>query len=287
MPRLFIDNLTVIDCSVLDPERGLIGASWAVDIELLGELDHQSMVFDFAKVKKTIKRIIDNEVDHKLVIPSEFEGTNVVTNGEGENLHIEFTDNKKEFISHKSPKQAVCLINCARVSRDAVIRYLNDLIMKELPDNVQQLIIELHEENVKGNYYRYSHGLEKHDGNCQRIAHGHRSQIQIWHNGQRHDQLEKNIAEKWHDIYLGSIEHIISQGDGRIEFRYTTDQGLFELSLPEQRVHLMDCDSTVECIADHLLELIQQDFSATTQKGALKVKAFEGIGKGAISTTTK
>ena len=284
MPRLFIDNLTVIDCSVLDPERGLIGASWAVDIELLGELDHQSMVFDFAKVKKTIKRIIDDEVDHKLVVPSKFSGTKVISNSENDNLHIEFIDNTQEFISHKSPKQAVCLIDCEHVNRDAVIHYLNDLIMKELPDNVQQLIIELHEENVKGNYYRYSHGLEKHDGNCQRIAHGHRSQIQIWHDGKRHDQLETIIADKWHDIYLGSTEHVIKHNNGRIEFRYTTDQGLFELSLPEHRIHLMNCDSTVECIADHLLELIRQDYSEITKKGALKVKAFEGIGKGAIST---
>lgn len=285
MPRLFIDNLTVIDCSILDPERGLIGASWAVDIELFGELDHQSMVFDFAKVKKTIKQIIDNEVDHKLVIPSEFTGTKIITNDKSDNLHIEFTDNKKEFISHNSPTQAVCLIDCVRVNRSAVINYLSDLIMKELPDNVQQLAIELHEESVEGNYYRYSHGLEKHDGNCQRIAHGHRSQIQIWHNGQRHNGLEKNIADKWHDIYLGSTEHVIDNSNGRIQFKYTTDQGLFELGLPAHRVHLMNCDSTVECIADHLLDLIQSEFNEKNQKLELKVKAFEGIGKGAISKT--
>ncbi len=281
MPRLFIDNLTVIDCSILDPERGLIGASWAVNIELFGELDHQSMVFDFAKVKKTIKRIIDNEVDHKLVIPSKFSGTQIISNDEHA-LHIQFTDSNNEFINHLSPAQAVCLIDSERISRTAVIDYLNDIIMKELPNNVQQLVIELHEEAVTGNYYRYSHGLEKHDGNCQRIAHGHRSQVQIWQNGKRDNALEKSIATRWHDIYLGSDQHVVERKDRRIQFAYKTDQGSFDISLPEHRVHLMDCDSTVECIADHLLSLLENE---TDNKNSFKVKAFEGIGKGAISQT--
>ena len=282
MPRLFIDDLTVIDCSILDSERGLIGASWAVDIELIGELDHQSMVFDFAKVKKTIKRIIDEEVDHKLVIPKNFVGTKIIDQVKN-TLSIEFIDNKGEKIIHHSPKQAVCLIDCEQINRDSVITYLHDLILSELPNNVQSLIIELHKEEVAGNYYRYSHGLEKHDGNCQRIAHGHRSQIQIWHNNNRRDDLEKSIANKWHDIYLGSNEHVIEANNEQIQFRYTTDQGLFELVLPTHRVHLMDCDSTVECIAEHLTQLIQADMESESFNGVLKVKAFEGIGKGAIA----
>ena len=279
MPRLFVDNLTVIDCSILDPERGLIGASWSVNIELLGELDHQSMVFDFAKVKKTIKQIIDNEVDHKLVIPNDYSGLSI-QHSTSSNVNINFTDQNQELITHSSPKQAVCFIDSTIINQGSVINYLTDIILRELPSNVRQLNIELHDEAADGNYYCYSHGLKKHDGNCQRIAHGHRSQIQIWQNNVRDDSLEKHIAQKWHDIYLGTDEDIINNKNGRIEFQYTTDQGLFEISLPEHRVHIMDCDSTVECIAEHLLSLTSK---LTKSNTSLKVKAFEGIGKGAIA----
>lgn len=276
MPRLFVENLTVIDCSILDPDRGLIGASWIVNIELFGKLDEQSMVFDFAKVKKTIKHIIDLEVDHKLLVPTLYPGSNI---SNGEQPMIEFTDRQQQLVIHESPASAVCLLATSRVSQSSVMDFLHQVLIQALPDNIHELRIELSEESNAGNYYCYSHGLKKHDGNCQRIAHGHRSQIQVFNNGVRDDRLEKSVATQWHDIYLGTIEDVTSQKNGRVRFAYAADQGNFMLELPKERVYLMHNDSTVECIAEH----IYTQLIAEPSGSKIKVKAFEGVGKGAIA----
>ena len=277
MPRLFVDNLTVIDCSILDPDRGLIGASWIVNIELGGELDHQSMVFDFAKVKKTVKQWIDQEVDHKLLVPTKYHGISL--SQDRSNTQINFRSNSGETIEHSSPNDALCTINTKRISMKKVRKYIAQRLAQVLPSNIDDIKIILRREVSLDRYYTYSHGLKKHDGNCQRIAHGHRSKIEIWKNKRRNRRLEKEFANRWNDIYLGSSEDVSKFGAGQVRFDYQTEQGDFSLTLPEERVYLMESDTTVECIAEHVLTVLEQEIP----NSKFTVRAYEGIKKGAIA----
>lgn len=278
MPHLFVDNLTVIDCSLLDAKRGLIGASWIVDIELFGELDQQSMVFDFGHVKKRIKQIIDENVDHKLLIPQQYPQLEI-SEGNSDSTIIKFTDTSQQVIEHVSPNEALCLIDAENISQQAVIDFLDWKIMPELPDNVEGLQLSFRQEDDYAFYYCYSHGLKKHDGNCQRIAHGHRSRIQIWENGDRSRTWENRWSDQWKDIYLGSVEDIVFDENNRIRFAYDAPQGHFELELNRDRVDLLEADSTVECIAEHIANALKQ----AHPNSDIRVRAFEGVAKGAIA----
>jgi 6-pyruvoyl-tetrahydropterin synthase len=277
MPRLFVDNLTVIDCSILDPQLGLIGASWSVNIELGGKLDKQSMIFDFAKVKRTVKQWIDQEVDHKLLVPTEYDGA--ALHQSESSISIEFETNSGEQIYHSSPSSSLCQISASRISKKGVAKHIAKRLSHVLPQSVTEIVITLHNEAGSGRYYTYSHGLKKHDGNCQRIAHGHRSKIEIWKNKFRSRSLEKDMANRWKDIYLGTNEDVTELSGGQVHFAYQTEQGSFSLRLPEERVYLMESDTTVECIAEHLLSVLEQE----SPHAKFKVRAYEGISKGAIA----
>ena len=126
--------------------------------------------------------------------------------------------------------------------------------------------------------------MKKHLGNCQRIAHGHRSPIRIDRNGHRAYDLEERWAKLWQDIYVGTEEDVARRfvgedGIGYITFEYEANQGEFALTLPEHRVYMLETDTTVELIAAHIADKLKAEFSGEE----IQVKAYEGVGKGAIA----
>ncbi len=282
MNHLFVDNLTVIDFAYLDDSRGLVGESWIVDVVLGGELDDQGMVFDFSNVKRTIKRVIDERVDHRLVIPRGYQGLQWKEE-EPDSFVWNLTDGT--HLIHRSPDEAVVWLSSDRVVPSAVARLLEDELRAVLPANVTDVDITLREDVIEGAYYHYVHGLKKHLGNCQRIAHGHRSPIRIDRNGHRDRDLENRWAKLWQDIYVGSEEDVTQRwvaedGTAYVTFEYEANQGEFALTLPESRVYMLDTDTTVELIAAHIAARLKSEFP----EDSIRVKAYEGVGKGAIAS---
>lgn len=282
MNHLFVDNLTVIDFAYLDPNRGLVGESWIADVVLGGELDEQGMVFDFSNVKRTIKRVIDERVDHRLVVPRGYDGL-AWTEEEPETFTWTLTDGSR--IVHRSPDEAVVWLSSERVLPSAVAALLERELMAVLPGNVTNVEVHLREDVIEGAYYHYVHGLKKHLGNCQRIAHGHRSPIRIDRNGHRDYELEKRWATLWRDIYVGSEEDVTQRwvaedGVAYVTFEYEANQGEFALTLPERRVYMLATDTTVELIAAHMADQLKAEFP----EESIRVKAYEGVGKGAIAS---
>lgn len=276
LSSLFVEHLTVIDCARLDAQRGLVGESWIVDIELIGELDAQSMVLDFGEVKKRLKRALDDSADHTLLVPLRDPALRLQT-ADGR-IDLAY-DGAAGLIEHSSPTCAVTLVDAESVTADSLAAHLGPMLKTVVPDNVAELRLSLRDEAITGACYHYTHGLKKHAGHCQRIAHGHRSRIEIRVDGERDAALEAAQAARWTDIYLGTREDLVSSADGRHRYAYVSAEGAFTLALPAARCELLAADTTVECIADHLAEQI----AAERPGRAITVRAYEGVMKGAIA----
>lgn len=279
---LFVRDLTVIDFSYLCAKRGLLGESFIVDVELHGGLDATSMVLDFAHVKKLIKKAIDELVDHKLAYPANHPALEVLEQAEQQRLTFQ---TGRGQIQIASPASAHVGINATEITAETLTAFLISQLTPLMPANVEQLVLNLRPEKISGFYYHYSHGLKKHDGNCQRIAHGHRSTIEIYQHNMLSPRLNKYWCERWEDIYLGTAEDLVefsacqyltTQPDSYF-FRYQAPQGWFELAIAKAHCEIVPCDTTVECLADYIAKEL-----AMLEPASYKVVAYEGVGKGAV-----
>ncbi|MGJ8692415.1 MAG: 6-carboxytetrahydropterin synthase [Thalassotalea sp.] len=290
--QLFVNDLTVIDFSYLCPERGIVGESWIVDVLLDGTLNEQSMVLDFGIVKKQIKAIIDDAVDHKLLLPALNKNLTVTDSTREDHEYVDFISTRATYFL-QSPRCAFAKIDGDVVDIDNVTRHLTAIIKAQLPQNVDGLTLTLRPEIIDGFYYHYTHGLKKHDGNCQRIAHGHRSKIQLFKNNMRSIALEKSWCQRWEDIYIASeCDHVTFtdvelSGNAKQQlsnsfetFAYFAPQGRFDIAVEKKILEIVDCDSTVELLADY----IARQLKSTSPSDNFKVIAYEGVAKGAIAS---
>lgn len=279
---LFVDNLTNVDFSFLDPQRGLLGETWFANVRLHGELDEQGMVCDFGTVKKVMRHWLDTELDHRLAVPIRSPQIRIEEEGDFLSIHWQF-GNSGEFLHTRSPRDAIALVDAEILTAETVAEWCISQLKQQFPLSVARLELDFTLEAMNGAYYHYSHGLKKHKGNCQRIAHGHRSRIDIWANGKKSPKLEQRWADEWTDIYLATRDDLIAKpkhaGVDYYQFAYEAEQGPFDITLPQRCCYLINTDTTVEFIAHHIAQKTRQENPETS----IRVKAYEGINKGAIA----
>lgn len=299
--QLFVNDLTVMDFSYLCAKRGMVGESWIVDVLLDGELNDESMIQDFGKVKKDLKRLIDEYVDHKLLVPVESQCTTITHDPDTDIVQVDFVRQRlTEIDGNSTPQDASIYLRCPdeayafvyanEVDINSVGEYLKDIIATHLPDNVEDISLMLRSEVIQTPYYHYTHGLKKHDGNCQRIAHGHRSKLTIFENGKESIDSEHYWSARWRDIYIGSTEDLVTPAQMNLVgvnkdltyancFQYVASQGQFEMAIAKAESEVISKDTTVECLAQFILQQQSQMYP----ENSYKVIAFEGVGKGAIA----
>lgn len=268
----------------------MVGESWIVDVILDGELNEESMVLDFGKVKKELKFLIDEYVDHKLLVPVEHAYSVITRDPNSDDVSVDFMRPKGKSIHLHCPAEAYAFVYSSKVTIPSVGQYLKDVIATHLPSNVDGIELILRPEVIDTPFYHYTHGLKKHDGNCQRIAHGHRSKVIVFENDSQNNDWQQYWADRWKDIYIGSRDDIVELAERPFKhcdvdltehyiFQYESSQGEFALAIPKSESEIVETDSTVECLA----QFMANELKRLSSPSDFKVFAYEGVGKGAIA----
>ena len=284
--KLFLQNFTVLDFAFLCPLKGLQGESFHVSATLSGELDHQGFVMDFGRVKKLLKAKVDELVDHRIVVAEAIPGLSLQ---KSEYPRLNFKN-----WSYQAPREAFTFLSSGAVSEATIQIFLVEEIKQHLPSNVHSIEFSFASEtrfNDNANF-RYTHGLRLHDGNCQRLFHGHRNLIEVFENQQKRADLAQELAEFFADAHFANAATVknISELDlvlesreklhpGIAEIVYLAPQGKFVGSLPASTLILLDREPSIENIAALGKRILEKKYPGLK----IAVMAYEGLNKGALA----
>jgi 6-pyruvoyl-tetrahydropterin synthase len=277
-PSLFLNEFTVLDCAYLGA-GGVAGDSYYVSAEMEGALDAQDFLLDFSAAKKTLKALVDDTFDHKLLVPAvlaRFDSGVLLWDG-GE-LH--------------GPRSAFELFPEAEINAGVIEYHLARLARAVLPANVEGVKFRLSSPArfLGEASFRYTHGLRYHTGNCQRLFHGHRNPVEVWVDGARSPHWEARLSAEWDGAHFVAAPTLLNRAaldlplgerrashDGMAEIAYTGSQGVFRGRIAASRVVLTGAEPSIETMSALGLERLK----SWGLRGAVRVVAYEGLNKGA------
>ncbi|MGO1296992.1 MAG: 6-carboxytetrahydropterin synthase [Vibrio sp.] len=265
---MYIDDLTAIDFSVYDG-NDIKGDSISLSVMVTGEENETGMISDFGKIKPRLKYICDEEVDHRLVCDNRY-----LTAQDGISLG-EFPVSSG-VINAQGPSVMFCAI--PMVAEDYVAD-IKQYLMTKFSQAMPEFDFEIELTRSKTASFQYNHGLKLHDGNCQRIIHGHSSDLDI--------QIDGHACIKSHNWMASSLngKHFFNSndvivGEERSTVRYSASQGDFEVHIPNQLVEVVQGEPSIENISKHIATLVKE---CNPDAQSVRVRVSEGLSKGAVT----
>ena len=292
---LFVRDVGKIDCALFDPSLGVVGQSWYVDVWLTGALDENGFVFDFSPLKSLIKQTLASTLDHSLIIPVQSQSVQYGESELGERWILKSRargESKETKWEYLCPKGAVFPVHSVSLKTNVIETEFSRILRHRLPSTVMGLSVKLRDEAIAPTEasYRYTHGIQGHNGLCQRLFHGHRSRVEVFIGDERRPDLEHYLAREIFNsnIHIASLNQI-KAGQGEVGHRGSTDSpvtlsfagtlGSYEATLPANRLFFVESETSIEAIARELARVVKRDEKT---QDVVKVIAYEGIDKGAI-----
>ncbi|MEM6533625.1 MAG: 6-carboxytetrahydropterin synthase [Myxococcota bacterium] len=276
-PTLFVDRFTVLDFARFAP-GGFAGESVYVHAEVDGALDEKGFLVDFGPVKKALKRVVDRVLDHRFAIPADYP----VERAPGL-VHIRIPN----ILDYRAPTEAFAFIP-GGVDDARLCDFLAQEAMRAMPANVAAVRFRLeHEPELERQpSYRYTHGLKLHDGNCQRLIHGHRNIVEVFVDGSKSERGERELVGILADVHFAHADDLdvpmpvgVRGSEGLVRIAFDGSQGRFWAEMPATRVLPLNCEPTVENIATFARQWVSSSLNLNIERVA--VRAYEGLHKGA------
>ena len=298
---IFLNDVTKVDCAVFDPSKGVFGQSWKVDVTVAGPIGPSGFIYDFSHMKKLVRQVLKSSIDHALIMPInsqmvQFRGMEFRGSEKSESWQMRSRPTKtgcEAEWGYQSPTGAVFPTRSVAVNRQVLEQEIVKSLRHRLPQEIRSITVALREEDAGPTeaVVRYTHGIARHEGLCQRLFHGHRCRLQIYVGDERRPDLEHYVAR---DV-LGANVHMTTPSQilrGEIEpgsrgkpgetvtLGYVASQGTFEATLPADRVFCVAQETSSECIAQELARLVKREENTTER---VRVVCYEGVDKGAVA----
>jgi 6-pyruvoyltetrahydropterin/6-carboxytetrahydropterin synthase len=128
----------------------LHGHNYRARVEVEGDLDENSYVWDFVSLKKMMRRLVD-ELDHRMLLPSDNPQLKVTPQGDG--IEVLYKDRRYLF-----PRSDVVLLPIPNTTAEMLARYLAGRVKDELraagSGTLRALVVEVEESFGQWASYR-------------------------------------------------------------------------------------------------------------------------------------